>query len=133
MISTTLRIRLAARLAALVGLRRIFTMPARLAFAWPRATVTVEAAAKPRVAMRAAEAPPRRRSLRATLLAIAAEASMRPALSAPTLSVRPLANAARVALPERRTRIALGVPAGLAPPPPPPAPAPPAAPPTRVP
>ena len=67
-VSTTLRIRLAARLAALVGLRRSFTVPARLAFAWPRATVTVEAAAKPRVAMRAAEAPPLRRSLRADLL-----------------------------------------------------------------
>ena len=41
--------------------------------------------------------------------------------------MRPLANAARVALPESRTRIVFGVPAGLAPPP---AAAPPAAPPT---
>ena len=67
-VSTTLRMRLAARLAAFVGLRRIFTVPARPAVAWPRATMTVEAAAKPRVAMRAAEAPPFRCSLARDLL-----------------------------------------------------------------
>jgi hypothetical protein len=86
-VSATLRIRLAARLAARVGLRRTFTAPARLACAWPRATVTVAAAAKPREAMRAAAALPRRRSLRAAGVVIAAEASMRPAFSAPTLTI----------------------------------------------
>src|SRR3954447_26195359 len=100
MVRTTLRIRFAARLAAFVGRRRSLTVCARLAVAWPRATTTVEAAAKARLQIRAAPAPLApafSRSLRATLAGMVADASMRPARAATTLRVRPLANAARVA------------------------------------
>src|SRR3954454_18974398 len=122
MVRDTPRIRFALRLALAVGLSRRVTVPACRAVARPRATTTPrDAAARPRAEatpdsarLDRARPRPRRRAARGVIDALA---STRPAAGTVSLSVSPLRNAARVALPESTslTFAAPGVP-GVPPP-----------------